>query len=270
VAILKSGKAAIQDYAFNSLVPGQELESGTRDYEFGALESPEAFKTGLTDEDIRTERNLEAIHGFSIAKEVKQHRGLSKQADTDYELKISNEVERRVAAIKEAAYDEGYKAGEAEGHKQAYSESQVELEGKINEFVIMVENLNASVKEIYEQNKNEAYMMVKNLTKWVILKEVDEKYYLTRLLEKLVYEINTKSNLVVHVNESSFGYMPEVVKIVERKLGVLQNIRLEIDLDQEENASGIILESENSIVDGSLETQLASIDTIFENAGLHE
>jgi flagellar assembly protein FliH len=268
VAILKSGKAPIENYSFNSLVPGQDTRKGAQDFQFGQLESPDSFKEGLTEEDIRVERNLETIHGFSIAKEIKEHRGLTKQADTDYETKISEEVERRVEALREAAYEEGFSAGTEAGHSKAYEESQVQLELKIDEFVTMVEDLASGLKDIYEQNKNEAYMMVKNLTKWVILKEVDEKYYLTRLLEKLVYEINTKSNLVVHVNENAFGYMPEVVKIVERKLGVLTNIRMEIDIDQD--SSGIILESENSIVDGSLETQLASIDRIFENAGLHE
>lgn len=268
MAILKSGKAPIENYSFNALVPGQEVRDGAQDFEFGQLEPGDGFKEGLTDEDIRVERNLETIHGFSIAKEIKQHRGLTEQANNDYEKKISDEVERRVEALREAAYEEGFSAGSKEGQAKAYEESQVQLDLKIDEFVAMVDGLNTSLKDIYEQNKNEAYLMVKNLTKWVILKEVDEKYYLTRLLEKLVYEINTKSNLVVHVNENAFGYMPEVVKIVERKLGVLTNIRMEIDIDQD--ATGIVLESENSIVDGSLETQLASIDRIFENAGLHE
>jgi len=44
--------------------------------------------------------------------------------------------------------------------------------------------------------------------------------------------------------------------------------RVEVDLDQEEN--GIVLESENTIVDGSLETQFKSIDRVFENVGLYE
>ena len=110
--------------------------------------------------------------------------------------------------------------------------------------------------------------MVQNLTKWIVLKEVDEKYYLSRLLEKLIYEINSKANLVIRVNESSFGHMPEVIKILERKLGVLANIRIEVDPELE--GHGIILESENAVVDGSLEAQMKSLDKLFANVGKNE
>ena len=109
--------------------------------------------------------------------------------------------------------------------------------------------------------------MVKNLTKWIVLKEVDEKYYLARLLEKLIHEINTKTGLVLHVNEKSFGHMPEIIKIVERKVGVLTNVRVEVDLDLDE--TGIVLESENTIIDGSLDAQFKSLDKLFTSVGIH-
>ena len=89
---------------------------------------------------------------------------------------------------------------------------------------------------------------------------MDEKYYLSRLLEKLVHEVNQKNNLVLHVNEKAFGYMPEIVKLVERKVGRLANTRVEVDLDQTEN--GIVLETENCIIDGSLEAQFKSVKAV--------
>jgi len=101
-----------------------------------------------------------------------------------------------------------------------------------------------------------------------VLKEVDEKYYLSRLLEKLIYEINQKNNLVVRVDEESFGYMPEIVKVLERKVGVLSNIRVEVS--PELKGTGIILESENSIVDGSFEAQMNHLDEIFKSVGKYE
>jgi flagellar assembly protein FliH len=73
--------------------------------------------------------------------------------------------------------------------------------------------------------------------------------------------------LVIHVNEDAFGYMPEIVKIVDRKVGKLTNVRLEVDLDMHEN--GVKLESENNIIDGSLEAQFNTIDRLFQNVGVN-
>src|SRR5690606_38272934 len=93
--------------------------------------------------------------------------------------------------------------------------------------------------------------------------EIDNKDYITRLLEKLILEINTRSNLVIRVNESSFENITDIIGIVENKLGVLTNVRVEKHLDMDK--PGIILESENGIIEGSIEAQFSSLDRIFES-----
>ena len=60
--------------------------------------------------------------------------------------------------------------------------------------------------------------------------------------------------------------MPEVLEVVQGKLGELTNTRVEIDYDIE--APGIVVESQNGIVNGSLKTQLDSLDKLFEAVGL--
>ena len=62
--------------------------------------------------------------------------------------------------------------------------------------------------------------------------------------------------------------MPEIIKIVERKVGKLTNVRVEVDLDMSEN--GIIIESENTIIDGSLDAQMASLDKLFTTVGIND
>ena len=52
------------------------------------------------------------------------------------------------------------------------------------------------------------------------------------------------------------------------KVGKLTNVRVEADLDMKEN--GIMLESENTIIDGSLKAQFESIDKLFLSVGLNE
>ena len=62
--------------------------------------------------------------------------------------------------------------------------------------------------------------------------------------------------------------MPEVVQMVEAKLGQLSNVRIEIV--PEISHPGIILESENGLIDGSMEGVFQNIDKIFEQVLKHE
>ena len=121
---------------------------------------------------------------------------------------------------------------------------------------------------ILVESKQEAYALVKNLTKWIILKEVQDKEYVERLLEKLILEINTKSNLLIRINEEDFADLPGVIEKVESRLGALTNIRIEIGHDMVDR--GIILESEVGVVDGSFKSQMKSLDKLFENVGIME
>lgn len=269
MAIIKDKKSNVESFNFGQLVPDDFKGDGElTNFELKSLNSAQDFKHSITDEGIRQEREHEAATAFEISPVIKEHRGLNKQAAKDYEERVSAEVHKRIEALKVEAYEDGLKKGHDEGQAQAYQEAKEELEAKVSDFAEQVENVQLSVADILIKSKEDAFLMVKNLSKWVILKEVDEKYYLVRLLEKLVHEINSKTNLVIHVNEDSFGYMPEIVKVVERKVGKLTNVRVEVDLDMSEN--GIKLESENNIIDGSLSAQFKSIDKLFHNVGVNE
>jgi flagellar assembly protein FliH len=132
----------------------------------------------------------------------------------------------------------------------------------------VINGIQAQNGKLMEQNKAEVYEFIKRFTKWICLKEINEKLYLETLLEKLVLELNARKNLTVKVGRENFAQMPEVIAVVESRLGHLQNIRVEIV--PEINHPGIILESENGLIDGSIEGVFANIDKIFESVLKHE
>jgi flagellar assembly protein FliH len=269
MTVLDKDNKRVKNFQFGQLIPSSESGDNKNADEFvlKSLKDASEFKNNITQDIIRSERDFESKSSFQIDNVVKEHRGLVKQADNDYEERVAAEVERRIELMREEAYNDGFNKGQKDGEEKSYAESIIQYEAKVDEFSNEIIKLQGQMKEIYEKSHNEAYLMVKNLTKWIILKEVDEKYYLARLLEKIIHEINTKSNILLHVNESSFGYMPEIIKIVERKLGVLTNVRIEVDYDMKEN--GIVIESENTIVDASLDSQFEAIDRLFTNVGVN-
>jgi len=223
-------------------------------------------KEKISDKVIRTEREHASKNQFEIMDEVKKLRGISAQEKNDFEMKVGAEVQNRLQQMVEEATQEGYQHGLEQGREQAYQETRQVLEEKIIMFEQMITELNQAKVDVMEKNRFDMYKMIKSLTKWVALKEVDDQGYLPKLLEKLILEVNMKSNLLIKVSAKNIDVMPGVVEAVEQRIGKLTNVRLEINHDSQ--AQGIVVESENGIIDGTIEAQLKSIDAVFETVGL--
>lgn len=264
-------KFNVKPFRFGQLVPEGGEGSGINEvssFELKSLRDTSAFKNQITEEVIRKERGFEKDKSFSILPLVRDHRGLKAQEEKDYREAIEGEVQARLNAAVEQARQEGYQMGHQEGYQRAYQEAMGKLDGKIEDFTDILGSLKEQCHKVLSSNKAEAFKMVKSLTQWVALKEIDNEDYLHRLLEKLIHEMNTKNNLVVRVSQESFKHMPEVIEKVRARMGELVNVRVEVDLDQE--GPGIILESENGIIDGSIKAQMAALEKIFETVVIDE
>jgi flagellar assembly protein FliH len=215
---------------------------------------------------IRQERGNAEKNNFRVAPIVLEHRGLLDQERKERELQIQDDVERRVEAIRESAYEDGFKRGLAEGRNEVFNQTKQEVEEKLEAVSAMISEVIAQQQELLEAHRNEIYTMVRHLTKWVILRELSEDgKYLERLLEKLVHEINTKTNLLIKVDPLKFESMPDVLDVVQGKLGQFKNLRVEVESGLGEQ--GLIIESDNGIINATFSQQMAAIDKIFLGVG---
>lgn len=239
---------------------GEEI--GFQPFSFSTLVGEPVNRSEISDEQIRSERGFAQKHNFKIDEIVKESRGLSRQEKNDLESRIEQEVKRRSEEAYKVAYAEGRELGLKEGQEFAHQEYLKQMNDRIEEIGQIVAGVQGQTDRILEKNRTEVYEFIKRFTKWIILKEIDEKVYLSGLLEKLILELNARKNLIIKVGRSNFSQMPEVIETVESKLGQLVNTRIEIV--PELNYPGIILEAENGLIDGSLEGVFQNIDKIFE------
>lgn len=264
MSVQKGKNSEVQDFKFGQLRPTESVDGVISDFELKALDPDADFNKIASPEEIRVEREHEWNSGFEIQKDVREHRGIKEQENQDFEDRVEEEVKLRLSKREKRAYEEGFRSGQNDGEKKSYDESVTIYENKILAFEDFLLKLMEEKKGILDESKTEIYSLVNKLTKWIILKETNDKAYVERLLEKLVLEINTKSNLLIKVSEQDLEAMPEIIKSVESRLGALSNIRVEVGVKQR----GIVLESEVGIVDGSFESQMKSLDKLFENVGL--
>jgi flagellar assembly protein FliH len=266
----KYRNAQVKTFEFNDLQSSHVVsnEATPKAFDFQALHGESLNRPKMSEETIRSERAFESKSSFRIDDNVRESRGISRQEKGDFEGRIEQEVERRLEEAYKQAYAEGIEKGRAEGKEEAMNDYHEALGQKVEDFAQVIAQVQQQSTRIGETSKAEIYEFVKRFTKWIVLKEINEKVYLEALLEKLLLELNVRKNLIIKVGRAQFSDMPEVVKAVEARLGQLSNTRIEIV--PELSHPGIILESENGLIDGSMEGVFKNIDKIFEQVLGHE
>jgi flagellar assembly protein FliH len=253
----------VKSFEFSDLEATHVVSSNAfKPFEFQALVGDAAESNGISEDDIRAERNFAKKNNFTVDAVVSDSRGLSRQEQNDFEQRIQKEVQRRFDSAYEDAYREGLEKGRTEAREAAEAEFRGQLDRHVEEFAGAVDAIRTQSAAIVNANHAEIHEFVKRFTKWIVLREIDEKVYLEALLEKLILELNARKNLIVKVGRANFSRMPEVIAAVEGRLGQLTNVRLEIV--PELAHPGIILEAENGLIDGSLEGVFKNIDKIFD------
>lgn len=261
--------AEIKTFEFSDL-QGSHVVSQTQfqSFEFKTLNGETVTAEKVSEEEIRSERKFAQKNNFKVDDIVRDYRGLSRQEQADLEQKIQAEVTRRLETAYQEAYTEGLEKGREEGKEAAMTEYHAAMGQKVEDFGQVIAQVQGQTDKVLEKNRLEIYDFVKRFTKWIILKEINEKVYLETLLEKLILEMNARKNLIIKIGKANFAQMPEIIQTVEARLGQLSNVRIEIV--PEINHPGIILESENGLIDGSMEGVFENIDKIFVQVTKHE
>jgi flagellar assembly protein FliH len=159
------------------------------------------------------------------------------------------------------------KKGLKDGQEEVFAQTRAEVEQKIESLTEMIGEVLKTQHELLAAEKMAVYRTIRNLTKWVILRELkDDGEYVVRLLEKLMNELQVKSNVLIQIDSKSFEDKPDILEILQEKLGELNNIRVEVDYDIE--GPGVVVESENGIINGSLKEQFYNLSRLFESVGL--
>lgn len=268
--MIKNGNTTtkVTTFSFGSLeAAGEPVNTGYRAFEIPELTGTSINRVQVSSKVIRTEREAEAKSSFRMDDIVRDLRGLSGQEKNDLESRISAEVEKRMKETRELAYRDGLEKGRLEGSDAALKEALQMHQSQIDQMSGMLQDLQSQCEQRLIDSKHDIYEMTKRLIKWLVLKEVGDNDYLPKLLEKLILEMNQKQNLLIRVNPKDFAEMPKVLEAVQARLGTLTNVRLEPDMEMK--GRGIVLETDNGIIDSSPDAMFKTLDKLFETVVNH-
>lgn len=261
----KFSKEDIKEYQFNSFTDLDAHKDHVRKFEFKEIFSKnELLQKPEHQKIIKIERAFAKGTSFKINPIVEEQRGIKQQEINEFEQTIEEEVQKRLELIREEGHRIGYSEGIVQGREEIFNQMKASVDMKLENFNRMLNSVLRNEEEILTNQKVEIYTLIKNLTKWIVLKELkDDGKYVERLLEKILLDIQSRSNLLVLINPNDWSKMPEVMEHLKERLGEIKNIRVEVDDSIE--TQGMIVESENGIINGTLEEQFKSLDKLFED-----
>ncbi len=259
-AIIKDSDG-VQNYQFKEINYKNKASSNNK--QLGKDEKARKY------DSIKKEWKNASSKGFTISPIVSKQRGIDDVKTTEFNELVKKAVELECNKVKEQAYKEGYEEGLRAGKEDIKNKIIGSVDEQLKRIESMVDDIIKIKDDIIKQQKLLIIKTIKNLVKWIILKEVkDDNNYIERLFNKLVLEIGRKDNFLVKVNGDNLNELSHIVDIFKEKIGNIKNIRIEQDYLMK--GCGIILESETEIIDGSIDKQFEKIDEIFKHSGIKE
>ena len=203
--------AKITSYKFKSFnkVIKENVEDANevKKYEFSSLENVKQIikekEKNLVD---FISKNSQA-KGFNISPIVREHKGFKDRDLQEREARIAEEIEKRFNRIKQQGFEQGYNEGFEEGKVEVYNQTKVATEEKLDALTSMISETLKTQEELLVNQKKQIYYMIRNLTKWIILKELkDDGAYIERLLERLLIEMNAKKDMTKPLGKEIDNY----------------------------------------------------------------
>lgn len=255
----------VTEYKFHSFNEIEEGAESVKLFEFKPLlTAAQTVDKNDFQRLIKNERAAAKNTNFKVNPIVEQYRGFKDQESREYEDRVEEEVKRRLELIQDDAFKAGFDEGVNQGREEIFVQMRSVVDQKLEHFSQMVTGVLKTQEEILVKQKTEMYQLLRNLAKWIVLRELeDDGKYIERLLERLLVEMQVRSNLLIQVNTSDFAQMPEILQHVQNRLGEMKNVRIEIDSSV--STKGIVIESENGIINATMEEQFKSLDKLFED-----
>jgi len=260
----------IQNYDFETFLGSEESDFEHKEFDVPDFEEGKLIKRNVKSiVNVAIEKDSALQTGFQISPIVQEHRGHKEIELNQNKRRISKEVEIRINQLRDEAYKDGYNEGLRQGKEDALEQLKENSEDKLARLTEMISEAVKYKKDLLSNDKTEVYRLVRDLTKWIVLRELkSDDEYIERLIEKMIHELGEKNNLIIHVNQEQFEDMPEVLEKVQEKLGELSNVRTVVNYDL--NKNGIKIESESGIICADIEKQFENLNKIFESVGVIE
>jgi flagellar assembly protein FliH len=196
---------------------------------------------------------------FNLHPAARKSLGIDHEEQRHLEVRINEEVEKRLAELKEQAREEGFALGKSEGQELALQEFQVQTQPVYDRFMNVLSEFENSKQEIFHANEQFLIQLVFQVAKQVTLKEVKaDPNYVKNLCALLVEQIGAKDHVKIKIGRDDFNQVETIRDYLKQQFIDLKNIQ--IDVSDEFVNGGCKVETDLARINASVDTQLQLIN----------
>lgn len=196
---------------------------------------------------------------FDLHPAVKRSLGIEKEEHRVLEVRIQEEVAKRLVELKEKSYSEGFNFGKTEGEKLAREEFQQKTQPIYDRFTELCSSFDNAKEEVFQANEQFLIELVFQIGKQVLLTELKaDPEYIKRLAVSLVKKIGAKDHIKIKIGRADFQQMEAVRDYLKQQFVELKNIQIDVSDDME--SGGCKVETDLARINASVETQLQLIN----------
>lgn len=250
----------------SSLPIGAPRDADSSSVEVKAFQ-PRSFSGGVvhTYEKVREQfgsLNIDEVDGeskFNLHPASRKSLGIENEEQRRLEVKIIEEVEKRMKVLGEQARAEGFSQGKIEGEKQALEEFKKETQPVFARFMEILNEFESAKNEVYFANEQFLIQLVFQVAKQVTLKEVKaDPNYVKQLCALLVEKIGAKDHIKIKIGREDFNQVEAIRDYLKQQFVDLKNIQ--IDVSDEFANGGCKVETDLARINASVDTQLQLIN----------
>jgi len=251
--------AEVADYNFI------EFSSSNKNIESEVFKEREFEKRTESFSELISEVDQANDNEFVIDKKVFDLRKHQDAKKNELERKIEERIQNDLIKIKDSAYQEGFQKGLQDGIAKAYEEERLSTEQKIQQMKAMVDNLLNRQVDIIKTQEIGLTKLIRDLTKWIILKELkDDDEYIKRLIEKVVEENKKVTCIRFQVGRGVVASFKQSIQEINDEMKKIYNGQVEVVESSKIDKDAIEVELDSNILRANISDQLNVFNELFD------
>lgn len=211
---------------------------------------------------IAKEHGIARKEGFNINQEVMQQRGHAKYEVDQYNLKIAEEVQKKIDLIKLEVSKKAYEEGLSRAKEEIEAQFKVNFEQQVTDLTNFVDFVKEQQKEVLERSKKDLLKIIQQLTHWILQRELNVDY-VTNLLPMILSKVQDGQKILIKVDTITFEKLKTADHILQTKFSSFKNLR--VITDEHITHPGVVVETDSNIFDATQDAQKQLIDSLFSN-----
>lgn len=218
--------------------------------------------TSLDQNLIAAEQGFAKNKGFDIGDEIKKQRGHAQYEIDQYNIKIAEEVEKRVQKLKSEVTRKSYEHAIKMAKNEIEDQFSKNFNQQVSDLTQFVDFVKEQQNAILNKSKKDVLKIIQLVVHWVIQKEVKIDY-VENLLPLILSKVQENQKILVKVDAQTYGHLQNAENLLSNKFSIFKDIK--VIMDEHITYPGVIVETDSNIFDASAEAQNQLIENLFSS-----